>query len=399
MSRLRGHLADTRITADAIRAARRIAETLTVTDHPDKDSITYFTGIVSRICQGVTRLPEAEADFDELFRMWLNHPASFDPKQEIFPGNQEIGFGAAVRRLIKGRKISPNAEPVVRFYVWLARWNNFDFGLAHKAFGAVEDDTWAQLEQSLAANERVSGVIFGQVKGGFAVVLDGAVAFLPGSEVDIRPAQDIDPLLGVPQPFRIIKLDRSRANIIVSRRAVLEASRRSEIFASISAGSLPILDGVIKNTTDYGAFVDLGGVDGLVHKSEITHRRITHPSEVLRIGQAVKVQVIGFNRKKQQISLGMKQLEPDPWEGIERRYPAGAECRGHVGSITDYGAFVELEPGVNGLVHISQMGCARGEADPRKIVSLAQEVEVVVLGVDPQRRRISLGLKRITHDP
>src|SRR3954447_26773659 len=265
---------------------------------------------------------------------------------------------------------------------------------------ARREEAWTQLEKSFQANDRVTGVIFGRVKGGFTVDLNGAVAFLPGSQVDIRPVRDIAPLLGSPQPFQILKMDRSRGNIVVSRRAVLEESRaeqRSELVASLKEGQ--ILNGVVKNITDYGAFVDLGGVDGLLHVTDIAWRRINHPSEALHIGQSVKVQVIRFNAETQRISLGMKQLEADPWEGVELKYPSGAKFKGRVTNITDYGAFVELEPGVEGLVHVSEMSWTKKNVHPGKIVSTSQEVDVMVLDVDPQKRRISLGLKQVMPNP
>ncbi|MBV9552089.1 MAG: 30S ribosomal protein S1 [Alphaproteobacteria bacterium] len=265
---------------------------------------------------------------------------------------------------------------------------------------ARREEAWTQLEKNFQANERVTGVIFGRVKGGFTVDLSGAVAFLPGSQVDIRPVRDIAPLLGSPQPFQILKMDRSRGNIVVSRRAVLEESRaeqRSELVASLKEGQ--VLAGVVKNITDYGAFVDLGGVDGLLHVTDIAWRRINHPSEALNIGQNVQVQVIRFNPETQRISLGMKQLEADPWEGVEFKYPAGAKFKGRVTNITDYGAFVELEPGVEGLVHVSEMSWTKKNVHPGKIVSTSQEVEVMVLDVDPTKRRISLGLKQTLANP
>ena len=265
---------------------------------------------------------------------------------------------------------------------------------------ARREESWTLLEKNFQANERVTGTIFGRVKGGFTVDLSGAVAFLPGSQVDIRPVRDIGPLLGSPQPFQILKMDRSRGNIVVSRRAVLEESRaeqRSELVASLKEGQ--ILNGVVKNITDYGAFVDLGGVDGLLHVTDIAWRRINHPSEALNIGQSVKVQVIRFNPETQRISLGMKQLEADPWEGVELKYPANAKFKGRVTNITDYGAFVELEPGVEGLVHVSEMSWTKKNVHPGKIVSTSQEVEVMVLDVDPQKRRISLGLKQVMANP
>ncbi|AVM75067.1 30S ribosomal protein S1 [Magnetospirillum gryphiswaldense] len=265
---------------------------------------------------------------------------------------------------------------------------------------AKREEAWTLLEKSFQDNQRVTGVIFGRVKGGFTVDLSGAVAFLPGSQVDIRPVRDITPLLGSPQPFQILKMDRSRGNIVVSRRAVLEETRaeqRSELIENLKEGQ--ILEGVVKNITDYGAFVDLGGVDGLLHVTDIAWKRINHPSEALHIGQTVKVQVIRFNPETQRISLGIKQLDADPWEGVEAKYPVQAKFVGRVTNITDYGAFVELEPGVEGLVHVSEMSWTKKNVHPGKIVSTSQEVEVMVLDVDPQKRRISLGLKQCLSNP
>jgi len=265
---------------------------------------------------------------------------------------------------------------------------------------ARREEAWTQLERSFQDNARVNGVIFGRVKGGFTVDLAGAVAFLPGSQVDVRPVRDVGPLMGSPQPFQILKMDRSRGNIVVSRRAVLEETRaeqRSELIESLKEGQ--ILDGVVKNITDYGAFVDLGGVDGLLHVTDIAWKRINHPSEALHIGQTVKVQVIRFNSETQRISLGIKQLEADPWEGVDGKYPVGAKFTGRVTNITDYGAFVELEPGVEGLVHVSEMSWTKKNVHPGKIVSTSQEVEVVVLDVDATKRRISLGLKQTMSNP
>jgi len=265
---------------------------------------------------------------------------------------------------------------------------------------AKREEAWTLLEKAFNEQQRVTGVIFGRVKGGFTVDLNGAVAFLPGSQVDIRPVRDISPLMGTPQPFQILKMDRSRGNIVVSRRAVLEESRaeaRSELVANLKEGQ--VLQGVVKNITDYGAFVDLGGVDGLLHVTDIAWRRINHPSEALQIGQTVTVQVIRFNPETQRISLGMKQLEADPWEGVEAKYPVQAKFKGRVTNITDYGAFVELEPGIEGLVHVSEMSWTKKNVHPGKIVSTSQEVEVMVLDVDPVKRRISLGLKQTMQNP
>jgi len=265
---------------------------------------------------------------------------------------------------------------------------------------AQREESWTVLEKSFTAQDRVTGIIFGRVKGGFTVDLGGAVAFLPGSQVDIRPVRDITPLMGTPQPFQILKMDRPRGNIVVSRRAVLEESRaeaRSELVANLKEGQ--VLSGVVKNITDYGAFVDLGGVDGLLHVTDIAWKRVNHPSEVLQIGQQVTVQVIRFNAETQRISLGMKQLESDPWEGVVARYPIGAKLTGRVTNITDYGAFVELEPGIEGLVHVSEMSWTKKNVHPGKIVATSQEVEVMMLDVDMSKRRISLGLKQCVENP
>ncbi|HVY12554.1 MAG TPA: 30S ribosomal protein S1 [Alphaproteobacteria bacterium] len=265
---------------------------------------------------------------------------------------------------------------------------------------AKREEAWTMLEKSYATQQRVSGIIFGKVKGGFTVDLQGAVAFLPGSQVDIRPVKDITPLMGTPQPFQILKMDRLRGNIVVSRRAVLEESRaeaRSELVASLKEGQ--VLTGIVKNITDYGAFVDLGGVDGLLHVTDISWKRINHPSEALQIGQSVKVQVIRFNAETQRISLGMKQLESDPWEGVAEKYPAGTRLKGRVTNITDYGAFVELEPGIEGLVHVSEMSWTKKNQHPSKIVSSGQEIEVQVLDTDLTKRRISLGIKQCQENP
>jgi len=265
---------------------------------------------------------------------------------------------------------------------------------------ARREEAWGDLEKAFQKGQRVTGTIFSRVKGGFIVDLSGAVAFLPGSQVDIRPVRDITPLMGVPQPFQILKMDVARNNIVVSRRAVLEETRteaRSELISQLREGQ--VLDGVVKNITDYGAFVDLGGIDGLLHVTDIAWRRVNHPSEALHVGQTVKVQVIRFNAETQRISLGMKQLEADPWQGVQLKYPKGVKLKGRVTNITDYGAFVELEPGVEGLVHVSEMSWTKKNIHPGKIVSTSEEVEVMVLDVDPDKRRISLGLKQCLSNP
>ncbi|MGD9866881.1 MAG: 30S ribosomal protein S1 [Hyphomicrobiales bacterium] len=265
---------------------------------------------------------------------------------------------------------------------------------------ARREESWSRLEKKFEAGERVEGIIFNRVKGGFTVDLDGAVAFLPGSQVDIRPVRDVSPLMNVPQPFQILKMDRRRGNIVVSRRSVLEETRaeqRSEIVAKLEEGQ--VTEGVVKNITDYGAFIDLGGIDGLLHVTDMAWRRVNHPSEILNVGDTVKVQIIRINPETQRISLGMKQLQADPWQGIEAKYPVNTRFKGTVTNITDYGAFVELEPGVEGLIHVSEMSWTKKNIHPGKIVSTSQEVEVQVLEVDPNKRRISLGLKQTQENP
>ncbi|WP_304598715.1 30S ribosomal protein S1 [Elioraea sp. Yellowstone] len=294
----------------------------------------------------------------------------------------------------------PEIKPGDLVDVYVERYEDRDGSIILSREKARREEAWTNLEKAFQAGSRVNGVIFGRVKGGFTVDLGGAVAFLPGSQVDIRPVRDVGPLMGTPQPFQILKMDRSRGNIVVSRRAVLEETRaeqRAELVQGLKEGQ--ILEGVVKNITDYGAFVDLGGVDGLLHVTDIAWRRINHPSEALQVGQTVKVQVIRFNPETQRISLGMKQLMADPWDGVTAKYPVGAKFTGRVTNITDYGAFVELEPGVEGLVHVSEMSWTKKNVHPGKIVSTSQEVEVMVLDVDGVKRRISLGLKQCLRNP
>ncbi|GGG32436.1 30S ribosomal protein S1 [Chelatococcus composti] len=265
---------------------------------------------------------------------------------------------------------------------------------------ARREESWVKLEKAFEANEKVTGIIFNQVKGGYTVDLDGAVAFLPRSQVDIRPVRDVTPLMGVPQPFQILKMDRRRGNIVVSRRTVLEETRaeaRSELVANLEEGQ--VVEGVVKNITEYGAFVDLGGIDGLLHVTDMAWRRVNHPTDVVSIGQTVKVKIIKINHETHRISLGIKQLLADPWEGIASRYPVNARFKGRVTNITDYGAFVELEPGIEGLIHVSEMSWTKKNVHPGKIVSTSQEVEVQILEVDPVKRRISLGLKQTLQNP
>jgi small subunit ribosomal protein S1 len=284
--------------------------------------------------------------------------------------------------------------------VYVDRVENADGEAMLSRDRARREAAWDKLENEFGEGKRVEGVIFGRVKGGFTVDLDGAVAFLPGSQVDIRPVRDVTPLLDVPQPFQILKMDRRRGNIVVSRRAVLEETRaeqRSGLIQNLAEGQ--IIVGTVKNITDYGAFVDLGGIDGLLHVTDMSYKRVNHPSEVIAIGDEVKVQIVRINQDTQRISLGMKQLESDPWDGVAAKYPVGAKLHGVVTNITEYGAFVELEAGIEGLVHVSEMSWTKKNVHPGKIVSTSQEVDVLVLEVDSDKRRISLGLKQAQQNP
>jgi small subunit ribosomal protein S1 len=289
----------------------------------------------------------------------------------------------------------PDVKPGDVIELYVERYEDKDGAIILSREKARREEAWTNLEKAFETQRRVNGTIYGRVKGGFTVDLGGAVAFLPGSQVDIRPVRDVGPLMGTPQPFQILKMDRARGNIVVSRRAVLEETRaeqRTELTQGLKEGQ--ILDGVVTKITDYGAFVDLGGVDGLLHVTDIAWRHINHPSEALLIGQQVKVQVIRFNPETQRISLGMKHLEADPWEGVEEKYPAGAKFTGPITNITDYGAFVELETGIEGLVHVAEMSWIRKNVHPGEILSTGQEVDVIVLDVDASKRRILLGLNQ-----
>ena len=312
----------------------------------------------------------------------------------------DVGLKSEGRLAIKelGLKEEPKVGDTIDVYI--DKYEDKDGLVVLSREKARREEAWGELEKSLAAGEQVIGTIFGRVKGGFTVDLNGAVAFLPGSQIDVRPIRDVTPLIGVAQPFQILKMDRLRGNIVVSRRAVLEESRseqRSEIIKNLSEGQ--IVDGVVKNITDYGAFVDLGGVDGLLHVTDISWKRINHPSEALSVGQNIKVQIIKFNQDTQRISLGMKQLEKDPWEGVDKLYPVGTKVKGRITNIADYGAFVELDQGIEGLVHVSEMSWTKKNVHPSKLVSTSQEVDCIVLDVDESKRRISLGMKQCQENP
>jgi len=298
----------------------------------------------------------------------------------------------------------PGEEPEVKVGdvvdVFVERYEDRDGLIGLSRERARREEAWVELEKKFEAEERVEGVMFNRVKGGFTVDLGGAVAFLPGSQVDIRPVRDVAPLMNMKQPFAILKMDRLRGNIVVSRRAILEETRneaRAEIVAGLEEGKR--FNGIVKNITDYGAFVDLGGVDGLLHVTDISWKRINHPSEALSIGQAVDVIVIKFNEETQRISLGMKQLEEDPWDVQSKSFQIGQRLNGQITNITDYGAFVELQDGIEGLVHVSEMSWTRKNVHPGKIVSTSQEVEVMILDIDNDKRRISLGLKQTQENP
>ena len=313
-----------------------------------------------------------------------------------------VDVGLKSEGRISLREFGSNAELKVgdKVDVFIDRYEDRDGLVVLSREKARREESWAELEKMLEKGEQVIGTIFGRVKGGFTVDLNGAVAFLPGSQIDVRPIRDVTPLIGVAQPFQILKMDKLRGNIVVSRRAVLEESRseqRSEIIKNLTEGQ--VVDGVVKNITDYGAFIDLGGVDGLLHVTDISWKRINHPSEALSIGQNIKAQIIKFNQDTQRISLGMKQLEKDPWEGVDEKYALGTRVKGRITNITDYGAFVELDQGIEGLVHVSEMSWTKKNIHPSKLVSTSQEVDCIVLDVDQSKRRISLGMKQCQENP
>ena len=315
----------------------------------------------------------------------------------------DVGFKTEGRVDVKefarpGRDIEINIGDTVEVY--LDRIENTRGEAVLSREKANREAAWDRLEKAFAETAQVEGAIFGRVKGGFSVDLGGAVAFLPGSQVDVRPVHDIVPLMNTPQPFQIVKMDRRRGNIVVSRRAVLEESslaERARVLERLNKGD--VIEGTVKNIVDFGAFVDLGGIDGLLHVTDMAWRRVNHPSEVVKVGETVRVQVMKVNRESQRISLGMKQLLPDPWVGVAEKYPAQMRLTGRVANITDFGAFVELEPGVEGLIHVSEMSWTKKNVHPGKIVSTSQEVEVMVLNTDSERRRISLGLKQCHDNP
>ena len=316
----------------------------------------------------------------------------------------DVGLKTEGRIGLKEWDPAPDGKPGVKVgdtvEVFLERLENALGEAVISREKAKREEAWTRLEVVYAANEPVMGSIVGRVKGGFTVDLGGASAFLPGSQVDIRPVRDVGPLMGKEQPFAILKMDRPRGNIVVSRRAILEEARaeqRTELVGQLQEGE--IREGVVKNITDYGAFVDLGGIDGLLHVTDMSWKRVNHPSQVLAVGDTVKVQIVKINPDTQRISLGMKQLQSDPWDGVEAKYPPGARFTGRITNITDYGAFVELEAGVEGLVHVSEMSWTKKNVHPGKIVSTSQEVDVVVLDVDPSKRRVSLGLKQAQPNP
>lgn len=294
----------------------------------------------------------------------------------------------------------PTFEAGEEIEVYLERIENKNGEAVLSRERAIREESWGLFEKMHQEKTHVDGVIFGKVKGGFTVDLNGTVAFLPGSQVDVRPIKDISPLMGIVQPFVILKMDKKRGNIVVSRRAILEESRseaRQEMLSNIEEGV--VLDGTVKNITDYGAFIDLGSIDGLLHITDISWKRVNHPSEVLRLGQTIKVKVIKYDKENHRVSLGIKQLEDSPWNDIETRFPVGTRFTGNITNITDYGAFVELEPGIEGLVHVSELSWTKKNVHPSKVVAQGQKVEVMVLDIDSIKHRISLGLKQCKENP
>ena len=356
----------------------------------------------------------AKATMEE-FEALLNESLSIDTPEEgsvvkgkviaIEAGQAIIDVGYKMEGRVDLKEFAnpgeaPNINVGDEVEVYLDRVENARGEASISREKARREEAWDRLEKAYAAEERVEGAIFGRVKGGFTVDLGGAVAFLPGSQVDVRPVRDAGPLMGLKQPFQILKMDRRRGNIVVSRRAILEESRaeqRAEVIANLTEGQT--VEGVVKNITEYGAFVDLGGVDGLLHVTDMAWRRVNHPSEILSIGETVKVQVVKINKDTHRISLGMKQLQSDPWDTVADKFPIGSVHSGRVTNITDYGAFVELEAGVEGLVHVSEMSWTKKNVHPGKIVSTSQEVDVMVLEIDEQKRRVSLGLKQTQRNP
>ncbi len=293
-----------------------------------------------------------------------------------------------------------NVRPGDKFDVLVEKLENKEGEAMLSREKARKEESWINLEKCLENKEQITGVITGRVKGGFTVDINGAVAFLPGSQVDLRPITDISPLINKPQPMLILKMDKFRGNIVVSRRAILEESReadRSKLLSDITEGVK--LKGIVKNITDYGVFVDLGGLDGLLHVTDLSWERVSHPSEVLKIGDEIEVLVIKYDTDSKRISLGMKQLTSDPWEDIKKNYEVGKKIKAKISNITDYGAFVELKRGVEGLIHVSEMSWTNKSAHPNTILSLEDEVEVLVLEVDLEKRRISLGLKQCSPNP
>lgn len=353
------------------------------------------------------KIPETTENFEELLNEQFGDKGIVGSvvKGTIIKLSDEyatVDVGLKSEGRIPLREFGQNPELKIgdQIEVLVDRYEDRDGNIVLSREKARREEAWAELEAAMNAGQRVNGIIFGRVKGGFTVDLSGAIAFLPGSQIDIRPIRDISPLMGISQPFQILKMDRVRGNIVVSRRVVLEETRaeaRAELIDTIKEGA--VLDGIVKNITDYGAFIDLGGVDGLLHVTDISWKRINHPAEVLSVGQTVQVQVIKFNEDTQRISLGMKQLENDPWQVVADKYQVGEVYTGKVTNITDYGAFVELEDGIEGLVHVSEMSWTRKNVHPGKIVSTSQEIEVKVLEVDPEKRRISLGIKQCTPNP
>lgn len=265
---------------------------------------------------------------------------------------------------------------------------------------AKKEAVWKDLEKRLESGEIVEGIITGRTKGGFAVDINGTMAFLPGSQVDLRLVKDITPLLNLKQPFKILKMDKARNNIVVSRRAVLEAARnetRAEVISKLEEGM--IVDGVVKNITDYGVFVDIGGIDGLLHVTDMSWKRVASPSDLVKVGDNVRVQVIKFNKDSGRISLGMKQLVESPWENIEKKYIVGQQYKGKVVNVTDYGAFIELEDCIEGMAYMSELSWLRKNVQPSKVVNVGDVVDAMVLEVNPQKRKISLGLKQCQPNP
>lgn len=362
----------------------------------------------------VAQLAETTAESNKAFGDLLETVSNSYVKEDSVVKGQVIGINKDVviidvglknegrvsvdEFIVLGKQVLPEVGDIIDVYIEKLEGRNGRTIISREK--AIREESWGALEIAYSKGEIVEGVIFGRVKGGFTVDVSGVVAFLPGSQVDVRPVKDVSALIGIRQPFNILKMDKKLGNIVVSRRAILEESRseaRDKMLAEIKEGV--ILEGVVKNITDYGAFVDLGSVDGLLHVTDISWSRINHPSEILSLGQKVKVMVIKYNEETRRISLGMKQLDDNPWQSIKQEFPVGMQLTGKVTNIADYGVFIELKDGIEGLVHSSEISWVKSNQNPKKVLNIGQEVTFQILEVDTEKHRISLSIKQCQPNP